>query len=166
MKLDTHTIDVKWIHDPTCIDLHGVSTPILFIDKQLCKLKATGGCRLKYFYNYKFIVKIDDNEGIHSIKNIVKLYKSLDKEDIIYFPKLLSYNIKLKYMVQEYINFSKRLYTNHDFTIIKKLKSKYDLQDVDSYSLPGIVRKSNINAMNWGINQKTGNVSIFDFIIC
>lgn len=159
-KVLSNKIDVKYIENPYH---HSLSTttknekwPLLFINDKLCELKAINGIRPKYFFKKKFIVKFADHEDIHTIRGIMKLYDKITKNgDGKFFPKILAHDIKNKFIIQEYVPLTTRGITNTHRSLVDLLSQKYNLDDVTT-------RKGFV--WNWGINQKTKNVVIYDFI--
>lgn len=151
-------IELKWLTNPYY--KNGWTTdssrsfPVLFINDKLCELQAIDGIRPKYFYKNKFIIKVDDE--LHSTKNTIKAYNKIDKEDKKFFPEILAYDCKAGFMVQQFINIQYKNILSVHRDLIKLLKQKYDLEDINPNA-------KTVDWANWAINTKTNNVIIFDF---
>lgn len=160
-KILSNKIDVKYIDNPYYHVDHADSRikndswPLLFINDKLCELKAIDGIRPKYFFKKKFIVKFNDYNDIHTINGIIRMYDKIKKNgDDGFFPKIFAYDIKQKYIVQEYVPLTCRGITSAHRSLVDLLTKKYKLEDVST----------NGKGWNWALHAKTKNVVIYDFV--
>lgn len=157
-------IQVKWIENPYFGQLYNdnfddvdrrQSIPYLLINDKFKQLEVSDGIRAKYFHKSKIVIKIAD--GAHNSNVLVDTYNSFEKEDLPYFAKLLAVDDNEKFIVQEFVPLKPvrgRVSSKHS-DLVKHLRDKYKLDDLD---LPWT------KTGNWGINSKTNQPVIFDFL--
>ena len=149
-------IDAYYISNPYSEAVTKDQWPVLVIDNKVCALKAINGIRPKYFYKKQFVVKFNDEEGIHTVKGIIKLHKKIVKNgDGDFFPEILAYDTNKGFIVQQYVPLTLKGITKIHRKLVDLLTEKYELEDICT---------SGKSIWNWGLNARTKNIVIYDFV--
>ena len=134
-------LSIEYIDDCNCL-----------INDTIVKLSGMGGCRRKGFYE-NYIIKFEEIDDQFQNEREIFLWKTMEKSDRKYFPKLISYSTEHGYIVQERIRFQsgRKAKSHHD--TIKTLIEKYSIEDI---SLSG-------DNDNWSVRRDNGLPVIYDY---
>lgn len=155
----TTTIDVKWLDNPY-YEYNGDSSerfPVLLIDGKITPTYCTDGRRPKYFHKRQFVVKIGHENN--STRDIVKMYKKISAVDLPHFPRILAYDLRKDYLVEEFIPLQRDNINLTHFAVIRNLVLKYKLDDL----LVNEHHDTVDHLDNWAVHKKTNVPIIYDF---
>lgn len=128
-------------------------TNTILINGEKIKLYRIGGLRLKCFYG-DYVIKFDDEDGdIYYPQTLreIEVWKRIKPKHRKYFAKLLAWNSKEGYLIQERIKFKQGRRKNGSDEIICELQEFYGIDDL------GFGKND-----NWGI-RADGTPVIYDW---
>lgn len=124
---------------------------LVSINGELIKLAEHGGCRPKCFYG-GYVIKFDDDEDINTADQEVAVWKRISKQHRQHFAKLVGWNVKAGYVIQELVKFKRGRKSNAAKDIVYQMIVRYDLEDVCTFG----------ENSNWGVSLD-GVPKIFDW---
>lgn len=119
--------------------------------KQVNVNNRLDGSRDKFTYK-NIIIKVDSDTLPHAATEIDK-YKIIEEDDKQYFPRLVKYNRRIGYIIQEKLDLTVEGITEKHSRLVRKLVKKYKLTDISC---------GKKRPWNWAINKNTGLPIIFD----
>jgi len=141
----------------TKLKIEQIDSYTCIVNDEIIKLRGMGGCRRKCFYG-NYIIKFDDSDIIFSDEDRqnereIFLWKSMDKKDRKYFPKMVQYSKKDGFIVQERIHFQRGIKAIKHHLTVSNLIKKYEIGDI---AFSG-------DNDNWGVRLDTKQPVIYDY---
>jgi len=141
----------------TKLKIEQIDSYMCIVNDEIIKLSGMGGCRRKGFY-HNYIIKFDDtdimfSDEIAQNEREIHLWKTMDKKDRRYFPKMIQYSKKDGYLVQERITFQRGRKSIKHHDVVFNLVKKYAIGDI----------AFNGDNDNWGVRGDTKEPVIFDY---